>query len=94
MLEDYRTASLPEADKALFAFVSKVNRSCYELNREDAEQARRAGVSDEALYDAITVCALFNFFNRWCDASGVHGLSEDEYRASGKRLAQHGYVMR
>lgn len=27
------------------------------------------GSSDEAIYFAITICALFNFYNRWIDAS-------------------------
>ena len=52
---------------------------------------RRAGWSDEALYDAITVCALFNFYNVWIDATGVHDMPAAGYEASGKRLATEGY---
>jgi hypothetical protein len=52
----------------------------------------QAGWSDEAIFFAITVCALFNFYNRWVDASGVHELSEDAHREGGKRTAAHGYV--
>ncbi|HJY88245.1 MAG TPA: hypothetical protein VKE24_15540 [Candidatus Acidoferrales bacterium] len=92
VLRDYRTSPLSEAEKALFAFLEKVNARSYELGREDIEGVKRAGWSDEALYDAITVCALFNFYNRWCDATGVHGLTPQAYEASGKRLAQHGYA--
>jgi hypothetical protein len=44
------------------------------------------------LYFAITVCALFNFYNRWIDATGVHALSDEAHRLGGKRGAQHGYV--
>ena len=33
---------------------------------------RAAGWDDEAIYFAITVCALFSFYNHWIDASGVH----------------------
>ena len=40
---------------------------------------------------AITVCALFNFYNRWIDASGVHGMSEEAHRLGGKRMAKDGY---
>ena len=58
----------------------------------DLEIARAAGWTDEALYFAITVCALFNFYNRWIDASGVHALSDEAHRAGGKRSAAHGYV--
>ncbi|MFQ5724106.1 MAG: carboxymuconolactone decarboxylase family protein [Terriglobia bacterium] len=93
VLEDYRRSPLSEADKALMGFVRQVNRSAYEIRRGDVEQVRQAGWSDEALYDAITVCALFNFFNRWCDAAGVHGLPAEEYVKSGRRLAQGGYAI-
>ena len=53
---------------------------------------REAGWDDESLYFAITVCALFNFYNRWIDATGVHALSGEAHRAGGKRSAGTGYV--
>jgi len=46
----------------------------------------------EAIYYAITVCALFNFYNRWVDAAGVHALSPEAHRQGGKRMAAHGYT--
>ena len=92
VLRDYRSSALSEKDKALFAFVVKVNRKSYEIQPADVEAARQAGCSEEALYDAITVCSLFNFYNRWCDAAGVQDLPKEAYAASGKRLAQHGYI--
>ena len=60
-----------------------------------AGHARRllaAGWEDDAIYLAITVCAMFNFYNRWIDASGVHALSEEAHRQGGKRTALHGYA--
>jgi alkylhydroperoxidase family enzyme len=92
VLEDYTTAPIPEAEKALFKFVSKVNCMSNQITREDIEEVRRAGWSDEALYDAITVCALFNFYNRWIDATGVQDMSALGYQMSGHRLATEGYV--
>ena len=93
MLLDYRASRLSEAEKALFAFLQKVNRSSNQIRREDVEQVREAGWSDEALYDAITVCALFNFYNRWVDGTGVHEMPAEAHELSGKRLAEHGYVL-
>ena len=93
MLADYRTAPISEALRALFRFLEKVNRNSSEITATDVEAARQAGWSDEALYDAVNVCALFNFYNRWVDAAGVAELSEEGYRASGKRLAQRGYLV-
>ena len=68
-----------------------MNRASNEIRREDLDEARAAGWSDEALYDAITVCALFNFYNVWIDATGVHDMPPAAYEASGPRLATQGY---
>jgi alkylhydroperoxidase family enzyme len=88
---DHMTAPIGDAEKALFTFVAKVNARPWEVTQEGVDAARGAGWSDEALYDAFTVCALFNFYNRWVDAFGGHGISEEAQRMTGKRLAQ-GYV--
>jgi hypothetical protein len=40
---------------------------------------------------ALTVCALFNFYNVWIDATGVQDMPAEGYQASGTRLATHGY---
>jgi hypothetical protein len=69
-----------------------VNRTSNQITRADVEEAKRAGLTDEALYDGITVCALFNFYNRWIDATGVHDMPASAYELSGKRLKEHGYV--
>ena len=44
---------------------------------------REVGWTDEELYYAITVCSLFNFYNRWIDATGVHRLSDEAQVALG-----------
>ena len=88
---DYRTAPLSDAEKVLFAYLDKVNSAPASVTAEDVEAARRAGWSEEALYDAMTVCALFNFYNRWIDAAGVQDMPPLGYVFTGKRLADHGY---
>ena len=92
MLEDYATAPISDAEKALFKFLTKANRTSNQITRDDAEEARRAGWSDEALYDAITVCAIFNFYNHWIDATGVQDMPALGYQMSGHRLATEGYA--
>ena len=69
-----------------------MNRDSPTITAADLSVARDAGWTDEALYYAITVCALFNFYNRWIDATGVHALSDEAHRQGGKRSAQFGYV--
>jgi len=94
VLQDYRTAPIGDREKALFAFIDKVNRDSSRLRKEDVEEVKAAGWSEEALYDAITVCALFNFYNKWVDAAGVGDMTAVAYAASGERLATLGYVPR
>jgi hypothetical protein len=83
---------VPEREKALFAFLDRVNQESSQLQAEDVARLIAVGWSEEALYDAITVCALFNFYNRWIDATGVSDLSHAAYHASGTRLANQGYI--
>jgi alkylhydroperoxidase family enzyme len=92
VLRDLETSALDEKHKVLFRFVDTVNHDSPRIQPADLEAARAAGWDDEALYFAITVCALFNFYNRWIDASGVHALSDEAHRAGGKRSASTGYV--
>jgi hypothetical protein len=83
---------LDEKYKALFRFIDKVNDDSPRIAPEDMQSLYEVGWEDEAIYFAITVCALFNFYNRWIDASGVHALSEEAHRQGGKRSAAHGYA--
>jgi len=92
VLEDLESSPLDEKHKALFRFVEKVNRASAGIGPEDVDALNRAGWDDEAVYFAITVCALFNFYNRWIDASGVHALSDEAHRLGGKRIATQGYA--
>ena len=92
VLENPRTAPIPEREKVLLAYIERVNGGSHSLRGEDVEAVRAAGWSDEAIYDAVSVCALFNFYNRWCDGSGVRPMDAKDYAAAGKRLAAHGYL--
>ena len=92
MLDDYRTAPIGEAEKALFTFIDKMNRESTSIGPADIDVVKAAGWTDEALYDAITVCALFNFYNKWIDATGVGDMPAAAYLASGERLATVGYA--
>lgn len=84
-------APLSEPEKALLRFVEKVNAESPDIGPADIEALHAHGWTDEAIYDAITVCALFNFYNRWIDATGVHAMSDQAHRAAAPRMAG-GYV--
>ncbi len=93
VLNDYSTAKkLTDKERALLAFIEKVALRSNRVSQEDVNEAKDAGWSDEELYDAITVCALFKFYNTWIDATGVQDMPALAYDASGKRLATVGYA--
>jgi alkylhydroperoxidase family enzyme len=92
VLEDFRTAPLDDRDKALFGFIEKMNAQSNQIRRDDIDNLKQAGWTEEAIYDAITVCALFKFYNAWIDATGVHDLPAAAYALSGKRMAEQGYI--
>lgn len=92
VLRDLENSRLDEKHKALLRFAGKVNHDSPRITAEDMQPLYAAGWEDDAIYLAITICAMFNFFNRWIDASGVHALSEEAHRIGGKRTALHGYA--
>ncbi|MBS1833952.1 MAG: hypothetical protein JST65_14640 [Acidobacteria bacterium] len=92
VLEDFETSSLPDPEKVLLRFVDRVNHHSPDITAEDMQPLYAAGWDDEQIFYAITVCSLFNFYNRWIDATGVHPLSEEAHREGGKRSAMTGYV--
>jgi alkylhydroperoxidase family enzyme len=92
VLQDLESSALDQKHKALFRLIDRVNRDSARIAADDMKPLYAAGWNDEAIYYAITVCALFNFYNRWIDASGVHALSPEAHRQGGKRMAAHGYA--
>lgn len=91
-MEDLESSSLSPEEKVLLRFVENVNNEPHSISQKDIQGLHQAGWSDEQIYYAMTVCALFNFYNRWVDAAGVHALSDEGHREGAKRSAAQGYV--
>jgi len=92
VLADVDGAPITEKDRALYSFIRKTVHDSLSISQADVDRVRAAGWSDSAIYDAITVCALFQFYNTWIDASGVQDMSALGYEMSGRRLATDGYA--
>jgi uncharacterized peroxidase-related enzyme len=93
VIQNLETAPLPECEKALLRFVRRMTLASYEIQQQEIDALKGHGWSDEGIYDAITVCALFNFYNRWVNASGVNPLPPEVHRQRGRSLAEHGYLL-
>jgi uncharacterized peroxidase-related enzyme len=92
VLDDYQNAPIADQEKALFKLVEKVVRDPKRVCENDIELAKLAGWSDEALFDALTTCALFSFYNTWVGATGVSDMPEFMYSMAGISLASNGYT--
>lgn len=93
VVDDYSNASISNREKALLAFIEKVATESSRVCHSDVDAVKAAGWSDEELYDDITVCALFKFYNTWIDAAGVRDMHLRAFEISGKRLAVEGYAL-
>jgi uncharacterized peroxidase-related enzyme len=91
-LRDVDRSPLSDKDKLLLRFVGKVTKDLPAVQADDVARLREAGWDDEAIYFAITACALFNFYNRWITATGVPEMSEDAHRQQGESIASRGYA--
>jgi uncharacterized peroxidase-related enzyme len=92
VLADLDQSSLEEREKALLRFVARMTRALPSIGAADVQALRDAGWDDEAIYFAITTCALFNFYNRWITATGVPVMSAEAHREQGRALAARGYT--
>ena len=92
VLRDIDSSGLTDAEKLLMHFLDKVNHDSPRISPADIAPLHAAGLTDEQIYYGITVCALFNFYNRWIDATGVCALSDEAHREGGKRSAAGGYA--
>ena len=71
LIADEETAKISANYKPLFAYLRKLTLSPAKVTANDIEAALKAGWSEEALYDAALICALFSFMNRILDGAGI-----------------------
>lgn len=92
VLDEMESSPLDQRDKAMLRYIAKVTHDLPSVGEADVEQLRAVGWDDEAIYYAITTCALFNFYNRWITATGVAEMSAAAHRAQGQGIARKGYI--
>jgi uncharacterized peroxidase-related enzyme len=93
VLADWRAAPIDAKLRAALGFLEKLTLTPAEVRPADVAPLRAAGVTDEAVEDAIHVCAQFNIYDRLADAMGWHLPGPDGYAASGRNLMRRGYLI-
>lgn len=71
LMDDYRHAVLPAADRALCDYAAKLTAAPASMAQADVEVLRRNGFDDRAVSDAAQVTSYFNYINRIADGLGV-----------------------
>ena len=93
MRRDWRTAPVDERLRATLGFLEKITLRPHELGPADADAARAAGASDEALVDAIHVAALFNMIDRLAESLGWDVPSFEDFSARAEAMLASGYAL-
>lgn len=79
--------------RATLGFLEKLTLRPDELTEADAEVAVAAGVSKDALVDAIHVAALFSMIVRLADSFGWHVPSREATAARAPAMLDGGYAL-
>ena len=93
MLADWRTAPLDERLRATLGFLEKVTLSPGDLVPEDVAPLRAAGLSDQAIREALYICFIFNVMDRLADAFDFYLPSAQGIRRNGRIAFALGYRM-
>ena len=67
---DWRSAQLPEADRAMLAYAEKLTVNPSSMTKADLDDLRRH-FSEKQAYDIVLIASIFNFIDRIADAFGV-----------------------
>lgn len=93
IVADWRTAPVRPELAATLVFLEKLTLRPDELERADAEAVHAVGVSDQALRDAATVCALFSMIVRLADSLGWDVPSPERLAARAPAMLDGGYAL-
>lgn len=93
MLADWRTAPVPERTRAMLGFLEKMTLDPDALGPEDAAALRAAGLSEQAIEDAVYTCAAFNAIVRLADTFEFQVPPPDVVAANGQAMMKRGYKM-
>jgi len=82
LVMNWRTAPLPERQRALLAFAHKLTVTPAEVGESDRAALRTAGWSERDIWDAASVTGFFNYTNRL--ATAVDMMPNAEYRTQAR----------
>ncbi len=91
-ISDFRTAPISDCLKAALAFLEVMTLRPGDLDAGHARVALDAGLSREALTDAIAIAALFGIVTRYADALDFAMAAPAEFERAANMLLKRGYA--
>jgi uncharacterized peroxidase-related enzyme len=91
MTEDLEAAPVDAKLRPLLRVVAKLTRTPSRMAPQHAEAVLAAGWPEQALYDAVAICALYSYMNRLVEGLGIRA-EADYVAAAGQRLHDSGYA--
>jgi uncharacterized peroxidase-related enzyme len=91
LIEDVRSAPINEKLKAVLAYIRKLTLTPTKMTQSDADAVFAAGRDERALYDAVQVCCLYNFMNRFVEGLGLTP-RPDQFDMEDKLIKEGGYA--
>jgi alkylhydroperoxidase family enzyme len=89
----WKTELLRPEVQAILPFLEKLTLLPEEVTPDDAQALRDAGLTDDAILDAIAVCAAFNMIDRLADAFHFDVPPTEHLRGSARFLLKVGYKL-
>jgi uncharacterized peroxidase-related enzyme len=91
VLDDWRTATLDQRLRVTLAFLEKLTLDPGSVTAVDVAPLRAAGLTNEAIEDAIHACVLFNIYDRMADTLNFDIPPREGFAQGARHLLQRGY---
>ena len=91
VVEDYRSAPIPQRLRAALAFLEMLTREPAALGAADVLVALSEGLTTDELRDAAAVAAVFNVITRYANALDFEIPSPADFDAAAAMLLRRGY---
>lgn len=91
ILDDWKTAPINNRLRAMLGYLEKLTVSPDELTKADIADLRANDLTDEAIFEATYVCAMFNIIDRLADSFDFEVPSVKGVAKSGRFLNKFGY---
>jgi uncharacterized peroxidase-related enzyme len=90
LLDDFDNADIDSKLRPVLAYMKKLTKTPTQMTQADAQTILDAGWSEQAFYDAVSICCLYNFMNRFVEGLGLTPVPE-QFAFEGKMIVDGGY---